>query len=362
MQPRPGQRLQPPKANAINRANALLDQLERTGPPPLPYAPGIMRVQNKSGDRVSKGSILGIKQDERLWDINDSEAQFLALPGIIGVQPRLRTPSAPAIEDHRIDWVIVLKDLEEDEIGPCLTAGETFLRVTAHDDEHMYVIPVDDDPTRGQTAAAGIARILYFADEYSEAPDPDPGRWARVLLDPAIPVIVEGYLTSDLDSPTADTTTTTIVTDAAISEDSQTVTSPSGGFDDDLDEPGVSIEITGAGPSGATISTSGTYIDANTITIDAVAETTVTGATVRRLRTQFSPTTATVRVHEKRGEQWFRTNHIVTVENVDHSLSLAAGYFVQLRPVLRGKWRVIWNSCNPAPGSVTSKSTALEAP
>ncbi len=360
MRPRPGQPIRRPRANDIARHNELLDQFERQGTPPLPYAPGIMRVQNKSGQRVPKGAILGIKWDERLWDINVSERQFLGMPGVVGVQPRLKTISSPTVDDHMLDWVVTLQQLEEDEIGPCVLSGQAWVRTTVHDENHLFVMPVDDDHTRVQTATGGIARIIYTADEYEETPDPDQGRWSLIELQPATTVFLKGYLTTDLASPAAASTSTTIASDGAIAEDSQTLTSATG-FPDTLDEPGISLEITGAGPAGATITTTGTYIDAHTITIDTLADTTVTGATVRRVRTQFSPTTATMRIHERRGLQWYPTPYYVKVENMDHSLSVLAKTFVGVRSEMRDKWSIYWVSCNPAPGSITARGTALES-
>lgn len=315
---------------------------------------------NQSGNPIPAGGVLGIDREQSLMTYEGQEETWKAQPGVVGVIPRLKTATEPNIVDHLLDWCVALQDIGEQSgsVGLVCLSGMCWVNVIVNDEEHLFVGPKDNQTDYGQTSSGGLARILQL----SPPVDGQDVRQALVNLDPSAPVRFEGYLINGLTSPVASVTTSTILTDAAITSGTQVVTSPSGGFVDNLDEPGISIEITGAGASGATISTTATYQNANTITIDAVAQTTVTGATVRRVRTQFTPTTANAQIFEKRGPQWFRTRHQVKIENMDHSLSILGGTFVRFESWMRDKWRVYTWSCNPVGNGVTGKSNALEDP
>lgn len=362
MRARPGERYRQPRANDLNRANALLDEFERRDTPRPESSPAILRVLNTTANRIPRGGILGIKQTELLWDINQNESTFLTMPGFKGVSPRLKTFANPSVEDHRLHWVVALAEIEPDELGPCKFSGECWTRIMVRDANHLYATPVDDETKYGQTSAGGLARIVLIQDPYEDTPEPDPGRWALIDLQPAAPVRLEGYLEEDLDPPTLTTDTTVMATDGTITSGSGTLTTVTGTFTDDLDEVGVTVEIAGAGPSGTTLTVTAEFVDANTLTLSANASTSVTTAQVRRKKDTFELTKAKVRLREVRDDAWHRLSEFVNAVNPDHGLSLAAGTFVRVESWTKTDWRIYWSSCAPADAKILTKHVAIELP
>lgn len=160
-----------------------------------PHRPGfVFRCLNTTGEVVPKGGVLGIDRSQALIDFDGPtvESRFLAQPGCVGVVPQITTSCDDSEIDHRLDWVIALRDMHPDSVAPVCVAGFAWVKVDVLDEHHMFVSPAHDEYEFAQTCSGGLARILQLAP--AGAADGAGKRWAKVVLDPTATIELEGYM------------------------------------------------------------------------------------------------------------------------------------------------------------------------
>lgn len=150
-----------------------------------------MWALNATGEFVRAGGVIGYAPRVSAIDFTGNEGQWLAAPTLDGKMPRLLTfTDSTNTADHRLSFAVALDDIQEDSVGRVCVAGICPARVLVHDEQALYVGPIDQRCDALQTCDGGLGRILQLAPVVAGESE----RWAVINLEPNAAVRLEGYI------------------------------------------------------------------------------------------------------------------------------------------------------------------------